>query len=243
MFGRSLRATRDVLRIGFVLSVTRFTIPLVAFALALANAGAGFVGLLIGLFPLVTAILAAAVLPDEPMTLPKASGLLVALAGVSVLTITGDTGLAEGGKPILATALSMVGVLSISIGNVYGRQHAGEYEPLHITGLQLAFGAIGLTVLMFVIDGVPADISLPGWALIVYLAAVSTVLAMFLLFWLISTTSATTASLMGYLVPLIAVIGGVILLDEKLQRGIVIGGVLILTGVLLTEWGTERASV
>ena len=56
-----------------------------------------------------------------------------------------------------------------------------------------------------------------------------------LFFWLLKRVPVTRASLIGYVVPLIALIAGIVLLDEKLQVGIAIGGVLILGGVILTD--------
>ena len=59
-------------------------------------------------------------------------------------------------------------------------------------------------------------------------------------YWMIRYVTATYASAIGYVVPLIAVIVGMILLDEKLQPGLVIGGALILAGVILTDRLEQR---
>ena len=63
----------------------------------------------------------------------------------------------------------------------------------------------------------------------------------FLLFyWLLRHVSSTKASLVGYVIPLIAVVAGVVLLDEQLQPGILIGGSLILVGIVLTNQAERR---
>jgi drug/metabolite transporter (DMT)-like permease len=49
--------------------------------------------------------------------------------------------------------------------------------------------------------------------------------------------------MVGYVVPLVAVIAGVVLLDERLQPGIVIGGLLIFAGVILTHRAEQRVVV
>ena len=43
--------------------------------------------------------------------------------------------------------------------------------------------------------------------------------------------------------PLIALVGGVLLLDEQIQPGMLIGGALILAGVILTDRAQRRAAV
>jgi drug/metabolite transporter (DMT)-like permease len=50
------------------------------------------------------------------------------------------------------------------------------------------------------------------------------------------------ASLSGYIVPLISLLGGVILLDERIELGIVAGGALILVGVVLTDQAERRVA-
>jgi drug/metabolite transporter (DMT)-like permease len=42
-------------------------------------------------------------------------------------------------------------------------------------------------------------------------------------------------SLIGYLVPLVALTGGILILGEQLEPGIAIGGLLIFAGMILTD--------
>jgi drug/metabolite transporter (DMT)-like permease len=52
--------------------------------------------------------------------------------------------------------------------------------------------------------------------------------------------SATKSSLVGYVVPLIALVSGIVLLDERLQSGIAVGGALIIIGVVLTNNAEQK---
>ena len=82
--------------------------------------------------------------------------------------------------------------------------------------------------------------ALIGMFLSAFLAA--TILPFILWYWLIRHVTATYAAATGYVVPLIAVIVGVVLLDEQVQPGIAIGGALILAGVILTDRLERRRS-
>lgn len=93
---------------------------------------------------------------------------------------------------------------------------------------------------MLIYEGLPGSISLWGWTLIVYLAVIGSIVPFLLFFWLLKRVAVTRASLIGYVVPLIALIAGIVLLDEKLQAGIALGGVLILGGVILTDRAERR---
>ncbi len=226
---------RKNLRVGAVMGLLNLTIPYVLFTFAYANASAGFVGLFAALIPLATAIYAHFMLPDEPMTRAKLIGLSVGFAGVLALLASGDSGLGEAGNPLYAAALSVAGVTTIGYGGVYARRHAGRYDPTTVTGVQFVFGAILLLPAMLIIEGLPTDLSGLGWSLIWYMAIAATFMPFLIFYVLLRTISATTVSLIGYLVPLVALAGGMAILGEQLEPGIAIGGRLIFAGMILTD--------
>ena len=99
----------------------------------------------------------------------------------------------------------------------------------------LAIGIVLIGGTMLAFEGMPGAISTWGWMLIIYMTLVGSVTPFLLFFWLLQQVSATKASLVGYVVPLISLTAGIVLLDEKLQLGIGVGGLLILVGVVLTD--------
>ncbi len=62
-----------------------------------------------------------------------------------------------------------------------------------------------------------------------------------LYYWVLRHVSSTQASMIGYLVPIVAVTAGGILLDERLEFGLVAGGTVILVGVILTNRAERRS--
>jgi drug/metabolite transporter (DMT)-like permease len=233
--------SRTVLGYGLVQAIFNLTIPYILFTFAYDEASAGFVGLLAALIPLSTAVYANFMLPDEPLSKGKLVGLLVAFSGVAFLLLSGDSGLSEGGRPVLAVALGITAVASIGYAAAFGKRHAGTYDSSLMAGLQFGFSAIWLTVAMFAIDGPPTDLTGTGWALIVFMAFAATFTPFMIYYWLLERVSATNVSLSGYLVPLIVLAGGVVLLDEELQLGIIIGGILVFAGLLLADRASRRA--
>lgn len=231
-----------VLRYGLNQAVFNLTIPYVLFTFAYNEASAGFVALLAALIPLTTAVFANFMLPDEPLTAGKLFGLFVAFTGVAALLLSGDSGLAEGGRPLVAIGLGLTSVASIGYAGVFAKRHAGSYDPIMLTGLQFGFGAVWLTTAMLFIEGLPTGLSADGWWLIFFLAIAATFMPFLLYYWLIQYISATEGSLVGYLSPFVGLIGGILLLDEKLQRGIVIGGVLVFAGMILSDREGHKAS-
>ena len=87
---------REEWKMGLVMSLFNLTLPFVLFTIGYQYASAGFMGLLAALLPISTAIFAHFLIPDDPLYSGKVAGLVVAFAGVVFLSLTGDSGLAEG---------------------------------------------------------------------------------------------------------------------------------------------------
>lgn len=228
------------LRVGVVMGVTNLAVPYLTSTVALAHASAGFVGVTTALIPLLTAVIAHFVLVGERLSAFRVSGLVVGFAGVALLLSSGDSGLAEGGRPVLAGMLSLIGVVSIAAGGVYAKRHAGGYDPFEVTGVHFVSGTAIMAVTALVAEGLPPGMGGRSWAVLVYMGLGTTFLPFVLYYWMLRRVSATFASTAGYLVPPIAVAAGIVLLSERLESGIVAGGVLILAGVIIGDRAERR---
>jgi drug/metabolite transporter (DMT)-like permease len=234
---------RLTLKVGIVMAITNLLIPYVLFTFAYDEASAGFVGLFAALIPLATAIYANFMLDNERLTRGKLIGLFIGFSGVAALLISGDSGLGAEGRPLVAAVLAIVSVVAIGYAGAYAKRYAGRYDPIEITGLQFGLSAVVLIPAMLMFEGIPGSLTAPGWALILYMAIASTFLPFYLYYRLLESMPATTVSLVGYLVPLVSLIGGVLLLGEQIEAGIVIGGALILAGMVITDRaGRTRSS-
>jgi drug/metabolite transporter (DMT)-like permease len=226
---------RLTLKVGIVMAITNLLIPYVLFTFAYNEASAGFVGLFAALIPLATAVYANFMLDNERLTRGKLIGLFIGFSGVAALLISGDSGLGAEGRPLVAAVLAIISVVAIGYAGAYAKRYAGQYDPIEITGLQFGLSAVVLIPAMLIFEGIPGSVSAPGWALILYMAIASTFLPFYLYYRLLESMPATTVSLVGYLVPLVSLIGGVLLLGEQVETGIVIGGALILIGMVTTD--------
>lgn len=222
-------------RMGLVLSFISVLVPFYARNAALDNASAGFVTLVSALVPLVTAGMAHFALADERLKLPVVFGLLLGLAGVAVLLLGGDSGIAEGGSPLTAGLFAMLSVLAMSAAAVYAKRCAGQYSVLAVTGVQLVLGAAVLTLLARAAEELPDAPSATGVIGLFYAGTVGTILPMLLYYLLIRHVTVTYSTVVGYIMPFVAAVTGVVVLDEQLQPGILAGGALVLLGVVATD--------
>lgn len=238
--GRGFPRSEAAWKVGLVMGTSNLAAPFIFSTLALQYAGAGFLGLMTALIPLVTAAVAHFTPLDEKLTVAKVVGLLIGFSGVTVLMLSGDSGLADGGNPLLAGSFGLGAILSISIGSLYAKYRAGEYEAFDVVGIQHGLGATILIGFMLVFEGGPRTETTAAWGALGYMALASSLIPMLLYYWLFTKVSATYASLAGYIIPPIAITAGVIVLDERLQPGIILGGILILIGVILADRAERR---
>jgi drug/metabolite transporter (DMT)-like permease len=236
------RPDRLSMKIGSVLAVTNLLIPYVLFTFAYEEASAGFVGLFAALIPLSTAVYAHFMLTNEKLNGGKIIGLAVGFIGVAALLVSGDSGLGSEGRPVVAAALALISVAAIGYAGAYAKRYAGRYDPLEITGLQFLLSSVILIPAMVWFEGLPDSLTAPGWALVFYMAIASTFLPFYLYYRLIESAPVTTVSLVGYLVPLVSLVAGVALLGEQIEPGIVVGGTLILTGMIITDRSGRTAT-
>jgi drug/metabolite transporter (DMT)-like permease len=159
----------------------------------------------------------------------------VSISGIIVLMAGGDSGIGEEGNAVLAVALSTLGLACASYGSVHVKRHAPDLRALDLVAPQFAVGAALMLPLMALVEGAPTGATGAGWGLLAYLGLACTVLPFSLFYWALRSVSATEASLVGYVVPIIGLAGGAVLLSEQVTPLIVIGGALILAGVLVTQ--------
>lgn len=239
LFTRGLRSGRLLgpveWRVGAVLSVLAILLPYLTRNLALENASAGFVSLVSALIPLGTAVVAHFMLPNERLRTPILVGLMLGLGGVTVMLLGGDSGIAQGGNPPVAGVFALASVIGVSFAAVYAKRYAGQYSVLAVTGVQLALGGLALAFIALVFEGVPDGISAVGGGSVAYVGLVGNLVPLALYFLLIRYVTVTYSAITAYIVPFVAVFGGVLVLDEQVQPGIVAGGLLVLLGLVVTD--------
>lgn len=242
--GRRLPQWRWTARQGVILGLTNLAGPFLFFTLAVQYVSAGFAGLVAALIPAGTAMWAHVLLPAERLHWRKLIGLTVAFLGVALLLFSGESGISGEGRPLLGGGLAVLGMLSASFGGVYGKLHTPGRTVFQLLGAQFISGSLALLVVALALEGMPVSaIEPPEWGLIAYVALLSSFVPFVLFFWMLQRITVTRASLVGYLVPLVAVVAGVLVLGEQLAPAILAGGLLILIGVILVDRLERRLPV
>jgi drug/metabolite transporter (DMT)-like permease len=112
------------------------------------------------------------------------------------------------------------------------RRHLVSYPPIVAATGQLATGAVmlfPLAALTSILDGVSLTPTRLG--AILALGAIGTGLAYVLNYRIIGDLGPTKASLVTYVIPVVAVVVGIVVLDEPFEWRLVVGGLLTVGGI------------
>lgn len=252
LFGVTARMSIGTVCIILVLSLMRQPLPwnrkacLTYLAVALQIYGAmlvvywaaqfipsGWISVIFGLTPLMTALLAAVFL-GESLTPGK---FLAYGVGVSGLAIMFGSALQFGNNAALGVCGVLVSALLQSISSVWIKRLAAKLPALsQVTGgLLLALPAYLLT--WAIADGHwPTVLSPTNLAAIIYLGVIATSIGFVLYYYLLTHLPATRVALITLISPLFALMLGHSVNHEPLTMKIVTGTLLILSALLMHEF-------
>jgi drug/metabolite transporter (DMT)-like permease len=229
---RRLRVWRHLLVLGSVNNA----LPWAGVAWAQQELPSGLTALLMALVPTSTLLVAAAI-GQERLTRIRLVGLLLALGGVGLI-VAGDVD--QPGR-VLAVAVVVVATVLYAVGAVYAKRHvSGTLPPLALATGQVIAAATVTTPVAFAVDGLPGAQALDGAVLgaVLALGVFGTGLAFLVFYVLIERVGATNATMTTYLIPVVAVVAGALVLDERLAVTALAGGALIGIGI----WLSQRSS-
>lgn len=195
-----------------------------AYLTALKYASAGLVALLLYLYPVFVALLAALVL-HEPLTGVKGLALGLALVGTA-LTVGPAGGQALG---------TLLAVAAAAIYSVY--IIVGTHVMKHVSAVQssaVIFAAAGVTSgALMIVNGPRLPATGAGWAAITAIVLIATVLPVVAFLAGLERIGPTNAAMLSTLEPVVTVLLATWWLNETLKPVTWLGGGLILIAVLL----------
>lgn len=195
---------------------------------------ASLAGLLISLAPLTTVLLSAAVLHEKIR--PRLWGALVLAIAGSVLISSPD--IALNSTTLTGPLLVVAAAISSGVFTVTSKPLTTKYGPFPVAAWAAFLGTAILSPLMSQSLVQQAEgLSVEGWASVLYLAVLSTVLANLIYYTLVSRHQLSKLGVQLYLVPAVSAVGGVLILGESLALATIAGGVLLLVAVGLATTG------
>jgi drug/metabolite transporter (DMT)-like permease len=203
----------------------------------------GLAALFQATIPLFGLLLAQVYLPNEPITARRLLGVLVGLAGVGVIFArqmsVGDRWSLFGGIAIV------VGAFAAAYSNVLVKARGTKIDLTVLVAVQMFCGFVPLAIIAFLKEGNPLRHDWTGMALfsILYLALLGSVTAFLLYYWLVRHMDVTKTLLISLITPVMAVVLGMIFLDETVTWHLVAGAGLIFVGIVMVVWRRRAGRV
>lgn len=186
--------------------------------------------------PLTVALLAVVVL-GQRLTARTAVAAVLGAVGVSLLVLRGEAGLDAVG--VLAAAGAAV---SMSVGVVLAKRWVSPASLLATTGWQLTAGGLLLVPLALVLEGLPRHLTGQNVAGYAYLVLVGSVLGYTLWFRGLRALPPTDVTFLGLLNPVVATALGWAVLDQTLTALQLVGGVVVLTSLVVAQRRPRRST-
>lgn len=203
---------------------------------------AGIGGLIYATQPLFLALLAVVML-GERLTMSVILGLLLAILGTVILVWNDLAGAALSHSHLLGVVLVLLASFAWAFYSIPGKAIFLRYGTVPITAMSTIIATVPMLALASpgTLDTMAA-MTTRQWLEVLYLAICSTFLAMLTWTYAAAKLPAATTGAFLYLIPVIAVLAGVLILGETLTWSTILGGLCIILGVAVAQFGPRRVA-
>jgi drug/metabolite transporter (DMT)-like permease len=214
----------------FVMGLLNNILPFVLLVWAETKISSGLASVLNATTPVFSVLAGHFLTADEKLSWSKGVGVFFGLLGVLVLI--GPSILTSAGAEVLPQIACLVTALIYALAGIYGRRFKAM-PSLTVASGQITASTIMLLPLALAVDR-PWSLPNPSahaWAALMGLAVFSTALAYIIYFRILASAGATNVMLVTLLVPVSAILLGVVFLDESFTVQALVGMILIAAGL------------
>jgi len=202
----------------------------------------GLAAVIFATFPLFIAVFAHFLLIGERLCVSSSGGIVLGFVGIAVI-FSEDLALLGGPGTPMAVLVALFSPVSAALASVVVKKWGQDIHPLSLTSVPMLVGSILLALFAALLEK-EKTIVWSGQALgsLLYLTVAGSVVTFLLYFWLLRRVEVIRLSLIAYATPVLAVLVGVILMDEQLTSRIVLGGAVVVFGIIITSRPAGMAS-
>lgn len=214
-----------------IMAVTNSVVPWIAIAWGEERISSGLASILNSTTTVWTAVLIYWVMPSERPSVVNYAGVMLGFAGVVVLVLPDITRHGLSGSFFGAMAV-VVASLSYAINALYQRR-----KMRNVSVFEVSLGQLAATVVFAIPIAAPSlpqvHVAVASIAAVLALGAGGSAIGYLLYYYVMNSLGAVRASGVTLLVPVTAVVWGVLLLHESVSLSIAIGMAVILAGIVL----------
>lgn len=195
----------------------------------------GIVALVITAMPVIVLVLDWAFFSKRSPTMQGLAGTAIAIAGVATI-IVHTRSLSGDAHPVHLLAL-IVAIFGWSIGTLMQKRYATIQNVLSFTCAQMLFGGVFQFALSLATKEWTSfdasQVTLASILAVVYLVVFGTLIALNCYLWLLTRVPAQKVTTYALVNPVVALILGAIVLDERITPIAIVAALLVLVGVAL----------
>lgn len=206
----------------------------------LRGVDSGLAGILMAVMPLATLGLAHYLVPGESMTRYRAAGFLLGFSGVAILMGPAALGgLVQTESQLLPMLAILTGAICYAVSSILARLRPPS-EALPSAAVTLSFAAAMILPFLPNPGTIPPTSGWVSYLALVALGVFSTAGAAVVYLGLVKRAGPAFVAQLNYLIPVWAVLLGVIFLGEQVQPRQIVALTLILGGILMTQLERRR---
>ena len=218
------------------MSLVGIVIPFIAIITGQKNIDSAMAGILMATMPISTILLSHIFLEDEKMNQQKFIGFVISFFGVFVLIYRKDLFVDNSiSETFESQLLVILGATLYAFAAIYGKKYKIT-DPLSASTGTILFATFFMTIyLIFIDQSNPSYSSLFLDINILLLGILCTAIATIIYFQILQTEGASFLSIMNFLIPLWAILFGIIILEDQFSWNYIIGLIVILFGIKLAN--------
>src|SRR6267154_2218807 len=217
----------------FAIALLNNVLPFSLIVMGQTYIPSGLASVLNATTPLFTVLVMAAA-GDEKLHARRVAGVIVGLIGVIILH--GQSLDFEAGQSV-GILLCLAAAFFYGLAALYARRKLLDSPPLATAAFQLMASSLVMAVVAAAVER-PWQLPLPGvatWLAIVGSAALSTALAYIIFFRILRRAGSTNVMLVTLLIPVTAILLGVLVLGEAISLREIVGAVVIGSALLIID--------
>ncbi|MEW5800195.1 MAG: EamA family transporter [Bacteroidota bacterium] len=223
---------RARVRLFFIVSLTSFSVPFALVYWGEQHVSSGLTSILFAVFPFCVAIMSVVMLPNEKLTTAKVAGIILGFTGIVVI-FSNDIQFGTDTDQLLGMTAIVLSAFIQAFSAVLIKKHGHDLSPFVVSFVPMTFAGVFLTLAAFVFEDL-TQMQFDSTAIfsIVYLAVFGSVTTFVSYFWLLKKVEVVLLSLTSFVTPIIAVVLGVVILNESVSSQLFVGSSLVLSGIL-----------
>ena len=224
-------------RYYFFMSIIGIVAPFLLISYGQIGIDSSLAGILMSTMPISTLILSHFFLDDENMTKKKLIGFLVAFIGIIILIMPEESIVEDNFIDGIYSELMVIsGAILYSFAAVYGKRFKITNPLSASTGVILYSAIIMGIYIMLNFDLTPSSYgNSEHLAAVIILGVFCTAIATIIYFQILQSSGATFISIMNYLIPVWAILFGVIFFEEDVSWNYFAGLVIVIFGIQLSQ--------